>query len=162
MDEVGRGTSTFDGLSLAWACAHYLAEGLRAFTLFATHYFELTSLPEEVSTVSNVHLGATEHHDKLVFLHTVQAGAASQSYGIQVAQLAGVPRTVIQCAKEKLKTLEKQSLLNQPVAHHTPQQDLFTAAALDHDVVKLLRDCEPDDLTPKEALAFLYQLRGKI
>ncbi len=163
MDEVGRGTSTFDGLSLAWACAHYLAEGLRAFTLFATHYFELTSLPEEVATVSNVHLGATEHQDKLVFLHTVQAGAASQSYGIQVAQLAGVPRTVIQCAKEKLKELEKQSLLAKPVSpNQTPQHDLFTAATLDHEVVKLLRDCEPDDLTPKEALAFLYQLRGKI
>jgi DNA mismatch repair protein MutS len=162
MDEVGRGTSTFDGLSLAFAAAHYLAEGLRAFTLFATHYFELTTLPEEVPTVSNVHLGATEHKDRLVFLHTVQPGAASQSYGIQVAQLAGVPRTVILRAKEKLKLLEKQSLPVKPTLKNEAQHDLFAAAALNHPVVEVLQQCNPDELSPKEALAFLYQCRGMV
>lgn len=162
MDEVGRGTSTFDGLSLAWAAAHYLAEGLRAYTLFATHYFELTALPEEVATVANVHLDASEHQDRLVFLHTVQPGAANQSYGIQVAQLAGVPRTVIQRAKEKLRLLEKQNLHQKPAKNAVSQQDLFDVAALDHPVVQSLRDCNPDDLTPKEALAFLYQMKGQV
>lgn len=162
MDEVGRGTSTFDGLSLAWAAAHYLAEGLRAFTLFATHYFELTSLPDEVATVANVHLGATEHKDRLVFLHTVQAGAASQSYGIQVAQLAGVPRTVILRAKEKLKSLERQSLPLKATSKNEVQHDLFEAAVLNHPVIDALKQCNPDELSPKEALAFLYQCRGMV
>ncbi|MCB1827684.1 MAG: DNA mismatch repair protein MutS, partial [Coxiellaceae bacterium] len=102
MDEIGRGTSTFDGLSLAWACAAYLAENVKAYTLFETHYFELTSLEETLATVKNIHLNATEHDDKIVFLHAVKEGPANQSYGLQVAQLAGVPQAVIQQAKEKL------------------------------------------------------------
>lgn len=109
MDEIGRGTSTFDGLSLAWSCAVYLAQHIRAFTLFATHYFELTELPQEFSDIFNVHLDAVEHEDKIVFLHNVQEGPASKSYGLQVAQLAGIPKTVIEQAKQKLKTLEKQT-----------------------------------------------------
>jgi DNA mismatch repair protein MutS len=109
MDEIGRGTSTFDGLSLAWSCAHYLAQGVRSFTLFATHYFELTSLTDEISSVHNVHLDAAEHGDKIIFLHSVQPGPANQSYGIAVAQLAGVPRSVISRAKEKLQELENQT-----------------------------------------------------
>jgi DNA mismatch repair protein MutS len=110
MDEVGRGTSTFDGLSLAWACAVHLAASIKAFTLFATHYFELTVLADQQPGVANVHLDAAEYGDKIVFLHKVKTGPASQSYGIQVAQLAGVPQTVIQAAKEKLQELEAQAL----------------------------------------------------
>src|SRR5690606_33714839 len=110
MDEVGRGTSTFDGLSLAWACAEYLARESRALTLFATHYFELTALPAEQPTVANVHLTATEHGDAIVFLHSVHEGPASQSYGLQVAQLAGVPHSVIKQARAKLSQLEQQEL----------------------------------------------------
>ncbi|HEV2613372.1 MAG TPA: DNA mismatch repair protein MutS [Gammaproteobacteria bacterium] len=106
MDEIGRGTSTFDGLSLAWSCAHYLADNIKAFTLFATHYFELTTLPEECEGIVNVHLDAVEHGDHIVFLHAVQEGPASKSYGLQVAQLAGIPISVIEKAKEKLRTLE--------------------------------------------------------
>ena len=109
MDEIGRGTSTFDGLSLAWSCAHYLAESVKAYTLFATHYFELTHLPDECNTVANVHLNATEHDDRIVFLHAVQEGPANQSYGLQVAQLAGVPRHVVNQAKKRLAELEQVS-----------------------------------------------------
>ncbi len=109
MDEVGRGTSTFDGLSLAWACAYYLAEQVNAFTLFATHYFELTALPSKVASTVNVHLDATEHNDSIVFLHSVQDGPASQSYGIQVAKLAGIPTEVINLARQELALLEANS-----------------------------------------------------
>ncbi|MDF1584713.1 MAG: DNA mismatch repair protein MutS, partial [Methyloprofundus sp.] len=113
MDEIGRGTSTFDGLSLAWACADYLAKKIQAYTLFATHYFELTSLPEEQSVIHNVHLEAMEYGDKIVFLHAVKEGAASQSYGLQVAALAGVPKTVIEQAKLKLRHLETSAYKEQ-------------------------------------------------
>ncbi len=106
MDEIGRGTSTFDGLSLAWAAAHYMGETAQAFTLFATHYFELTALANELPACSNVHLDATEHRGQLVFLHAVKPGPANQSYGLQVAALAGVPKEVIRRAQSYLKTLE--------------------------------------------------------
>jgi DNA mismatch repair protein MutS len=163
MDEIGRGTSTFDGLSLAWACAHYLAQGIRAFTLFATHYFELTALEDEILTVKNVHLDATEHGDKIIFLHSVQPGAANQSYGIQVAQLAGVPRSVIQRAKEKLQILEQQAYQHYTVNSDVPaQQDLFVATTQDHAVVVRLRETNPDQLTAKEALDLLYLLRAEV
>lgn len=161
MDEIGRGTSTFDGLSLAWACAHYLAQGVRAFTLFATHYFELTALNDEISTVQNVHLNATEHGDKIIFLHTVQPGPANQSYGIQVAQLAGVPRAVIQRAKEKLQVLEQQAYQHNPHAAKPEQRDLFAQAEEPHPVLTQLRELNPDQLSPKEALDLLYQLRAE-
>jgi DNA mismatch repair protein MutS len=167
MDEIGRGTSTFDGLSLAWACAHYLAQDLRAFTLFATHYFELTSLEQEISTVRNVHLDATEHGDKIIFLHTVQAGPASRSYGIQVAQLAGLPRSVIQEAKQKLQALENESYQQIVPSSTLPLQrdlfaenkDLFAENKKEHAVLERLREINPDQLTPKQALELLYQLR---
>src|SRR5690606_751521 len=110
MDEVGRGTSTFDGLALAWAIARHLIEVNRSFTLFATHYFELTQLPEAHPSASNVHLSAIEHKDSIVFLHAVQAGPASQSYGLQVAQLAGVPPAVIRSARRRLAELETHSI----------------------------------------------------
>jgi DNA mismatch repair protein MutS len=158
MDEIGRGTSTFDGLSLAFACAEYLAREVKAFTLFATHYFELTALADDIATVKNVHFDATEQNDKIIFLHTVNAGPANQSYGIQVAQLAGVPRPVIQLAKQKLRELE----------HHAPamsgyaplQADLFAQLEpATHPVVDRLNDIHPDQLTPREALDVLYQLK---
>ena len=107
MDEIGRGTSTFDGLSLAWAAAVHMATTQRAFTLFATHYFELTSLPESYPGIDNVHLDAVEHDNGIVFLHAVKYGPANQSYGLQVAQLAGIPQTVIAAAREKLQFFRK-------------------------------------------------------
>ncbi len=106
MDEIGRGTSTYDGLSLAWACAENLANRIKAMTLFATHYFELTTLPEKMEGVVNVHLDALEHGDTIAFMHSVQDGAASKSYGLAVAALAGVPREVIKRARQKLRELE--------------------------------------------------------
>jgi DNA mismatch repair protein MutS len=163
MDEIGRGTSTFDGLSLAFACAQYLAQGVRAFTLFATHYFELTALSDEIATVANVHLDATEHGEKIIFLHTVRKGPANQSYGIQVAQLAGVPRTVIQRAKEKLQTLEQQAY-HQAAPHLSAplQQDLFAAMEKEHPVLSQLREINPDKLSPKEALDLIYLLKEEV
>lgn len=159
MDEVGRGTSTFDGLALAWAIARQLIEKNRAYTLFATHYFELTRLAQDYPTVANVHLDAVEHKDKIVFLHAVQEGPASQSYGVAVAQLAGVPREVVRQAKRKLVELEQGSVL---VAG---QGDLFTAEMPEkepetHPVVDFLQDVDPDDLTPKQAHELLYKLRA--
>ncbi|WP_103103035.1 DNA mismatch repair protein MutS [Pseudomonas sp. LFM046] len=165
MDEVGRGTSTFDGLSLAWAAAEHLAR-LRAFTLFATHYFELTVLPESEPVVANVHLNATEHNERIVFLHHVLPGPASQSYGLAVAQLAGVPGGVIQRAREHLARLETTSL-----PHEAPRQasgqpsapmqsDLF--ASLPHPVLDELAKIKPDDLTPRQALELLYTLKSRI
>ena len=162
MDEIGRGTSTFDGLSLAWSCARYLSQSIRAFTLFATHYFELTSLSDELAPVANVHLDATEHGDKIVFLHTVQPGPANQSYGIQVAQLAGVPREVIVEAKQKLHELET-SAPAQSVAVVTPKQsDLFAMTPTEHPVVTQIKALQPDQLSPREALEMLYSLKGSL
>lgn len=158
MDEIGRGTSTFDGLSLAWACAHHLAQGIRAFTLFATHYFELTSLADEIVTVQNVHLDATEHGDKIIFLHTVQPGPANQSYGIQVAQLAGVPRSVIQFAKQKLQALENDAYHQGVVVPE--QRDLFAQVEPEHPVIAQIQAINPDQLTPKEALELVYQFKA--
>ena len=160
MDEVGRGTSTFDGLSLSWAAAEYLA-GLRAFTLFATHYFELTALADSDPGVANVHLNATEHNERIVFLHNVLPGPASQSYGLQVAQLAGVPRPVIERARQHLATLEQQSLDQgsrgaqmQPV-----QPDLFAAAP--HPAAEALHQLSPDDMSPRQALELLYEWKKR-
>ena len=158
MDEVGRGTSTFDGLSLAWACAEYLAKQVRAFILFATHYFELTALADGISSVQNVHLDATEYGEKIVFLHTVLPGPANQSYGIQVAQLAGVPRIVIQRAKQKLRELEQQAV---PVSS-SAQVDLFVVKNELHPIISQLKTINLDQLTPKQALDYLYHLRKMI
>jgi DNA mismatch repair protein MutS len=159
MDEVGRGTSTFDGLSLAWAAAEQLAK-LRAYTLFATHYFELTVLPESQPIVANVHLNATEHNERIVFLHHVLPGPASQSYGLAVAQLAGVPNEVILRAREHLARLETTSLphelpTTQPGQTAAPMQsDMF--ASLPHPLQEELRKINPDELTPRKALELLY------
>ena len=159
MDEIGRGTSTFDGLSLAWACADYLAKETQAFTLFATHYFELTTLADEQKTIHNVHLDAMEYGDKIVFLHTVKDGAANQSYGLQVASLAGVPRSVIENAKIKLRHLEELAYSEQQAAVGMNQFDLFSSNTC-HPAVMLLEDLKPDDLSPRQALDLIYKLKG--
>ncbi|BCK88214.1 DNA mismatch repair protein MutS [Sideroxyarcus emersonii] len=158
VDEIGRGTSTFDGLALAWAIARHLLELNRSYTLFATHYFELTRLEEEFKQLANVHLAAVEHQHTIVFLHSVNEGAASQSYGLQVAALAGVPNGVIRNAKKQLVRLEQQS------AAQNPQGDLFAAAPEapepeEHPLVSAMRDVQPDDLSPKAALEKIYQLK---
>ena len=168
MDEVGRGTSTFDGLALAWAIARHLIDNSRSFTLFATHYFELTQLPEAHPSAANVHLSAVEHKDSIVFLHAVQDGPASQSYGLQVAQLAGVPPAVIKAARKHLARLESQAL------DTTPQLDLFAlpcdepeeeeapqaaAPAVSSALLDALDALDPDALTPREALERLYELK---
>ncbi|MEW5837766.1 MAG: DNA mismatch repair protein MutS [Pseudomonadota bacterium] len=158
MDEIGRGTSTFDGLSLAWAVAEKLAE-IGAYTLFATHYFELTRLPESLPNARNAHLAAVEHGERIVFLHSVQDGPASQSYGLQVAALAGVPKKVIQSARKHLRQLESES-----IAAPVPQMDLFYAPPCEpppaEPALDALRELDPDELTPKQALDALYRLRA--
>ncbi len=167
MDEVGRGTSTFDGLSLAWAAAVQLAQSVQAFTLFATHYFELTSLPQHCPTMANVHLDATEHEDHVVFLHHIQEGPADRSYGLQVARLAGIPGPVLEAAADKLRELESgRAAGGQPPAggqsRSAPAQpDLFAAPA-PHPVVTALEQLDPDQLTPRQALEKLYELRSKL
>jgi DNA mismatch repair protein MutS len=163
MDEIGRGTSTYDGLALAWASAVYLARKVRAYTLFATHYFELTRLAETEPSVANVHLRAVEHKDRIVFLHAVEAGPASQSYGLQVAALAGVPATVLTQARRHLERLERQQ------RDAGPQMGLFDTAGepeVEFDepdqpdaLRQRLEEIDPDALSPREALALLYELK---
>jgi DNA mismatch repair protein MutS len=157
MDEIGRGTSTFDGLSIAWAAAVALATEVRSLTLFATHYFELTALPEQFSGLANVHLDATEHEDHVVFMHQIQEGPANRSFGLQVAKLAGVPSSVLSRAQMKLNELEQQPL-QALVAPSPTQSELFVeasqSAALD-----ALRSIDPDQLSPRDALDWLYQLK---
>jgi DNA mismatch repair protein MutS len=156
MDEIGRGTSTYDGLSLAWACAIDLATRVKAYTLFATHYFELTQLPEQYGDIANVHLEAVEHDDRIVFLHAVKAGAADRSYGLHVAALAGVPRGVIELARERLIDLEQNSAA--PDALLSSQLPLFQAPG-DHPLVDALKDIDPDNMTPQQSLQTLYRLK---
>ncbi len=163
LDEIGRGTGTFDGMSLAWACAYELGRVVRAFTLFATHYFELTALPEQIPLAANVHLDAVEHGDTIVFMHAVKEGPASQSYGLAVAALAGVPKKVVERARRRLVELENRSvrerseqqpqlgLFSTPLAEPEPQADLLREA---------LAAIEPDRLSPREALDTLYRLKA--
>jgi DNA mismatch repair protein MutS len=155
MDEIGRGTATYDGLALAWACAAQLASEVRAFTLFATHYFELTALPEDHPTIANVHLDAIEHHDSIVFLHAVKDGPADRSYGLQVAALAGVPAPVLAAARRKLATLETRATTTAPPA----QLPLFAARDTLREALTAL---DPDTLTPRSALDALYRLKSLI
>lgn len=158
IDEIGRGTSTYDGLSLAWACADYLATTVQAYTLFATHYFEITALADLIPSVTNIHLDAVEHEEKIIFLHAVNEGPASQSYGLQVAQLAGVPRHVIKKAREKLLQLENQSA----TTHKTnpKQQDLFNKPTAVNPALKALENINPDELNPRQALDAIYKLKS--
>jgi DNA mismatch repair protein MutS len=177
MDEIGRGTSTYDGLSLAWAMARHIATRVRAFTLFATHYFELTALASEIEACVNVHLDATEHGEGIVFLHAVKDGPANRSYGLQVAQLAGVPREVIARAREYLAALEAERD-RRPTAGAQGELPLFANATAsggtnrDREESSTERSAtalrvavealDPDELTPKEALEALYRLRTLI
>ena len=157
MDEIGRGTSTFDGLALAWACADHLAQNSGAMTLFATHYFELTQLPEQYDNIFNVHLDAVEHGDDIIFMHRVKPGPANQSYGLQVAKLAGVPQQAIQLARRKLRQLEQH-------AHQSgPQPDLFSQPEIEsapiHPALQHLSTLDIDELSPRQALETLYHLQ---
>jgi DNA mismatch repair protein MutS len=160
MDEVGRGTSTFDGMALAFAICRHLLEKNRCLTLFATHYFELTRLAGEYADLANVHLDAVEHSERIVFLHAVEEGPANQSYGIQVAALAGIPASVVKAARRQLREFEERAAIN-PM-----QPDLFAAPAQaeesepPHPALQKLAAIDPDDLTPKDALAALYELKA--
>ncbi|MCB5162696.1 DNA mismatch repair protein MutS [Marinomonas algarum] len=188
MDEVGRGTSTFDGLSLAWAAVEYLANTLQCYVLFATHYFELTTLADQLDNAANVHLTATEYEDDIVFLHKVHEGPASQSYGLQVAQLAGVPRDVIRHAKQKLKELEvvtgidvegnvnshaqetpsakapetTQPKTKEPQGNYQPQQGDMFIQAEENALKASLSALDLDAMTPREALNALYELQSQL
>ncbi|MBT6182124.1 MAG: DNA mismatch repair protein MutS [Halieaceae bacterium] len=158
MDEVGRGTSTFDGLSIAWAAAVALSERVRALTFFATHYFELTALPESHASMANVHLDATEHDDHVVFMHHIQEGPANRSFGLEVAKLAGVPHGVLLHARQKLTELESQQGTAKVIPERK-QVDLFTAEAPVSPALDVLRGIDPDQMTPKDALDALYTLK---
>ncbi|MEQ8289436.1 MAG: DNA mismatch repair protein MutS [Gammaproteobacteria bacterium] len=152
LDEIGRGTSTYDGLALAWACAQQLVETTHAYCLFATHYFEMTALPERYPQVSNVHMEAIEHGNDVVFLHSVRPGPASQSYGLHVAALAGVPANVIDLARKRLLEIESLQVHD---SGQTPQPDLF----IEEPALQKLKEIDPDATTPKQALALLYELK---
>ncbi|ODS22631.1 DNA mismatch repair protein MutS [Candidatus Endobugula sertula] len=170
MDEIGRGTSTFDGLSLAWACAHHLVEHIQALCLFATHYFEITSLPETTDGVCNVHLSATEYNDSIVFLHRIEEGHANQSYGLQVAKLAGIPQCVIREAQQQLQLLENgehpHHIENRNTAissgsqslEKPTQSDLFFIST--HPAIETLNNIDPNELTPRQALEILFDLKN--
>ena len=160
MDEVGRGTSTFDGLSLAWAAAVALATRVGAFTLFATHYFELTELPQQHDAMANVHLDATEHEDHVVFMHHIQEGPANQSFGLQVAKLAGVPEDVLALAREKLATLEGSEPT--PLTRPQPSQEDLFHDSTPHPALRALQDLDVDALSPRAALDLLYELQRKL
>ncbi len=162
MDEIGRGTSTFDGLSLAWSCAVELASRIKAYTLFATHYFELTTLPEEYGVVANVHLDAVEHGDSIIFLHSVNEGPANQSYGLQVAALAGIPRPVIERARHRLRELENNAHQHADQGMVQLSLQLTPEPLAEHPVVDKLQDLQPDDLSPRQALEVLYRLKGMV
>ena len=165
MDEIGRGTSTFDGLSLAGAIAQDLALSKKSLTLFATHYFELTKLAQIAPEVANVHVAAVENKSRIVFLHEVKDGPANQSYGIAVAQLAGVPNPVIRRARHMLKELEERAQANE-------QLDLFSdlpaiaevpeiEASLSDVLCEEISEIEVDALTPRQALELIYELKDK-
>ncbi len=165
MDEVGRGTSTFDGLSLAWACAAFIATKIRAMTLFATHYFELTSLAAETAGVVNVHVEAVEHGDRLIFLHSVKEGPANQSYGLQVAALAGIPESVTAQARRYLTELERER--DALRSYNSPQGELplfapapSSAPVAESAALRALRAIDPDALSPRDALDLLFRLKS--
>ncbi len=162
MDEIGRGTSTYDGISLAWAAASYIAREIKAFTLFATHYFELTALAEWVPGIANVHLDATEHEHTLVFLHAVKDGAADRSYGLQVATLAGIPKAVISEARGRLAAMEAESRQQANKEPNRPPQPQLGLFAPEHPALAELRNLDAGDLTPKQALDLIYDLKRKL
>jgi len=163
MDEIGRGTSTFDGLSLAWACVEELAINIQAYTLFATHYFELTRLPESIKGLVNVHLDAVEHDDGIAFLHALQEGPANKSYGLQVASLAGVPLAVVKNAQQKLKQLELNSGHKKPIKQDQgSRQGSLCPEVRKHKAVKVLESINPDEISAKQALNLIYKLKESV
>ncbi|MDC0995851.1 DNA mismatch repair protein MutS [Pseudomonadales bacterium] len=165
LDEIGRGTSTFDGLSLAWACAEYIAEKSKSLTLFATHYFELTTLSTFLPATENIHLAAKEYGDRIIFMYSVNKGPASQSYGLQVAKLAGVPKAVIEKARKKLSELEDAEIRSSPTQSDlflSPPQQASPPEPAPSAVEDQLREIEVDSLTPREALNLIYELRDKL
>ena len=161
MDEIGRGTSTYDGVALAWACANYIGEVKKSLTLFATHYFELTELPQYVSAAHNLHLKAREHNGKVVFLYQVLEGPANQSYGVQVAKLAGIPEEVLETAKQRLNFLEEHS-------NSSPQSDLFNSAkerkssVANDSIIEKLKEVDINSTSPIEALQLLHELQSRL
>ncbi|WWO95643.1 MAG: DNA mismatch repair protein MutS [Candidatus Dasytiphilus stammeri] len=162
IDEIGRGTSTDEGLSIAWATAEKLACSIKSMTLFATHYFELTALPNKIKCMVNVHFKAMEHNNTIIFLHSVHEGAANKSYGLAVASLAGIPKTVIDCAKKKLLEFKKNKLTQ---FAEWSREDINDSSILiketdDNNIVTTLKNLDPDDLTPFEALEWIYKLRS--
>ena len=162
MDEIGRGTSTYDGISLAWSAASYIAREVKAFTLFATHYFELTALAELVPGIVNVHLDATEHEHTLVFLHAVKDGPADRSYGLQVAALAGIPKAVISEARGRLAAMEAESRQQANKEPNRPPQPQLGLFAPEHPALAELRNLDAGNLTPKQALDLIYDLKRKL
>ena len=164
MDEIGRGTSTFDGLSLAWAAAAFIGKQVKAYTLFATHYFELTALGGELPGCVNVHLDATEHKGKLVFMHSVKEGPANKSYGLQVAALAGVPKAVVNSANKYLATLESEAARHHEEAQKQTTLNFDAPTAEPANEPDPLREkldgIDPDELSPREALQALYELKS--
>ncbi|MGB1738507.1 MAG: MutS-related protein, partial [Pseudomonadales bacterium] len=164
LDEIGRGTSTFDGLSLAWATGCHIAENIGAMTLFATHYFELTVLPERFSQIKNLHLTAREFEERIIFLYAVQEGPANQSYGIQVAKLAGIPVEVLETARSKLAQLEHQETKAGvlPDQVRPNQSDLFAQDPELSLIKETLAALDIDDLSPRAALELIYQMRDRI
>jgi DNA mismatch repair protein MutS len=162
MDEIGRGTSTFDGLSLAWACAEHLSQKVGAYTLFATHYFELTALPELYHNIANIHLDAVEQGDKLIFMHAVKDGPANKSYGLQVALLAGVPKHVVNQARRHLKQLEAQQLEMGTQQNELPLQPPPEPEVAPHPAVTQLQHLSPEEMTPRQALDMIYQLKALV
>jgi DNA mismatch repair protein MutS len=160
IDEIGRGTSTYDGLALAWACALHLASSVRAFTLFATHFFELTTLVDLSPVIHNVNLEVLEHGNRIVFMHRVKDGAADRSYGIHVASLAGVPQAVIEHARTVLAELEQTTLEPATPTRQAPQKDLFARDAAHDAVVETLKGLDLDRMSPIDALNCLNRLKS--
>ena len=163
VDEIGRGTSTYDGLSLAWACALDLAQRLKAFSLFATHYFEITELADQLENVNNVHLDAVEHGQDIVFMYHVKKGPANQSYGIQVARLAGLPNQVLQTAENKLRTLEEEASKSLPAGSHQHSMNFAAPEPVHENMLeKKLKSINPDELNARQALDLLYELKSTL
>ena len=174
LDEIGRGTSTYDGLALAWACAAHLADKAKSMTLFATHYFELTGLTDLYASVGNVHLSAREHAGDIVFLYQVKQGPASQSYGIQVAKLAGVPASVLAIAKKRLASLEQgrnnphqtdlfnasSPLFGETFASDFEEKTINEISEQEMATLEQLKSADIDELTPRQALSLLYELKN--
>ncbi len=163
VDEIGRGTSTYDGLALAWACAIELAMKIKSLTLFSTHYFELTALEKKLPCLVNVHLDVVEHGDNIVFMYKVKLGSASKSYGLQVARLAGIPEHVIKASNSKLQSMENIPIDENNNSRSTTKTtpNIITPSAEEKEVLRI-KSLDIDNLTPLEALNIIYEMRKNI